>query len=63
MTNYRRYRLKGGCYFFTTSLAERRIRLLTENVQALRAAFREVKQAHAFTMDAVVILPDHLHCI
>lgn len=63
MTNYRRYRLQGGCYFFTASLAERRIRLLTENVQALRAAFREVKQAHPFTMDAVVILPDHLHCI
>ena len=63
MTNYRRYRLKGGCYFFTVALAERRSRLLTEHIQALRTAFREVKLAHPFTMEAVVILPDHLHCI
>jgi putative transposase len=60
MTNYRRYRLKGGCYFFTVALAERRSRLLTENIQALRTAFREVKQAHPFKMEAIVILPDHL---
>ena len=63
MTNYRRYRLKGGCYFFTVALAERRSRLLTENIQGLRTAFREVKQAHLFKMEAIVILPDHLHCI
>ena len=29
----------------------------------LRAAFREVKQAHPFNMKAVVILPDYLHFI
>ena len=63
MTNYRRYRLKGGCYFFTVALAERRSGLLTEHIQALRAAFREVNHAHPFTMEAVVMLPDHLHCI
>jgi putative transposase len=63
MTNYRRYRLEGGCYFFTVALAERRSRLLIENIQGLRIAFRAVKQAHLFTMEAVVILPDHLHCI
>jgi putative transposase len=63
MTNYRRYRLQGGCYFFTVALAERRSRLLTENIQGLRTAFREVKQAHLFKMEAIVILPDHLHCI
>jgi putative transposase len=50
-------------YFFTVVLAERRSRLLTENVQALRTALREVKAAHPFTMEAVMILPDHLHCI
>ena len=63
MTNYRRLRLKGGCYFFTLALAERRSRLLTENIQILRTAFREVKDAHPFSLEAVVILPDHLHCI
>jgi hypothetical protein len=44
------------------ALAERRSRLLTENIQGLRTAFREVKQAHPFKMEAIVILPDHLHC-
>lgn len=63
MTDYRRYRLQGGCYFFTVALAERQSRLLTENIQGLRTACREVQQVHPFTMDAVVILPDHLHCI
>jgi putative transposase len=63
MTNYRRYRMKGGCYFFTVALAERWERLLTEYIQGLRTAFREVKAAHPFTIEAIVILPDHLHCI
>jgi putative transposase len=63
MTAYRRYRVKGGCYFFTVALAERRGNLLTENLKGLRAAFREVKQVHPFEMEAIVILPDHLHCI
>jgi REP element-mobilizing transposase RayT len=36
--------VKGGCYFFTVALAERRGSLLTENLEGLRAAFREVKQ-------------------
>jgi putative transposase len=30
MTDYRRYRVKGGAYFFTVNLAERKRRLLTE---------------------------------
>lgn len=63
MTNYRRYRLKGGCYFFTVALAERQSRLLTENIQGLRTGLCKVKKAHPVTMEAVVILPDHLHWI
>lgn len=63
MTNYRRCRVEGGCYFFTVALAECQSRLLIENIQGSRIAFREVKQAHPFMMEAVVILPDHLHCI
>ena len=63
MTAYRRYRLRGGCYFFTVALAERRGRLLTENIEGLRAAFQEVKQAHPFEIEAIVILPNHLHSV
>ncbi len=42
MTNYRRYRIDGGCYFFTVNLAERQRSLLTERVDSLREALREV---------------------
>jgi REP-associated tyrosine transposase len=63
MTNYRRHRIAGGCYFFTANLAERRSRLLTEHIDLLRAAFRYTRSRHPFTIDAIVVLPDHLHAI
>ena len=63
MTEYRRYRLKGGTYFFTVNLAERKRKLLTDQIDALRGAFREIKQAHPFRIDAIVVLPDHLHTL
>jgi len=64
MTDYRRYYLPGGTWFFTVNLAERKgNRLLVDNMQVLRAAFGAVKQRHPFQMPAVVVLPDHLHCI
>jgi putative transposase len=53
----------GGSFFFTVNLAERRLRLLTENIGALRAAFRDTRTTHPFTIEAIVILPDHLHAI
>jgi putative transposase len=43
MTGYRRNFLAGGSFFFTVNLAERRLRLLTDHVAALRAAFRDVR--------------------
>ncbi|MGR8980242.1 MAG: REP-associated tyrosine transposase [Gammaproteobacteria bacterium] len=63
MTDYRRYRIKGGTYFFTAALYDRRKALLTENINALRGAFAQVKAAHPFQIDAIVVLPEHLHCI
>ena len=63
MTNYRRYYLKGGCYFFTVVLANRHSSLLTEHITGLRGAFREVMTKHPFNIDAMVVLPNHLHCI
>ena len=63
MSNYRRSRIKGGCYFFTINLLDRKKQLLTENIDLLREAFRTVKQQKPFHIDAIVILPDHLHCV
>jgi REP element-mobilizing transposase RayT len=34
-----------------------------DNLQLLRTAFRLVKDRHPFTIDAFVLLPEHLHCI
>jgi putative transposase len=38
-------------------------RLLIERVDLLRDAFRYTQARHPFTIDAIVVLPDHLHAI
>jgi putative transposase len=63
MVLYRRNFLPGGTYFFTVTLFDRRSNLLVENVDALRNAFRIARKERPFEMDAVVILPDHLHVL
>ena len=63
MTNYRRNFVPGGSYFFTLNLAERRLQLLTDHIDSLRAAFRDTRARHPFTINAIVVLPDHLHTI
>jgi putative transposase len=61
--NYRRSQLGGGTYFFTVNLCKRSRRLLVEHVDALRAVTALVKARHPFHIDAMVVLPDHLHAI
>jgi putative transposase len=63
MANYRRNFAVGGTYFFTVNLADRRRTLLTEHIGLLRASFRSVRARHPFTIEAAVILPEHLHTI
>ena len=64
MPNYRRISHPGATSFFTVALAQRHNNhLLVDHVVQLRAAFRHVQQRHPFTTDAVVIMPDHLHCL
>jgi putative transposase len=63
MIGYRRNFIAGGCFFFTVNLAERRLQLLTEHIDKLRNAFRKVRRHHPFTIDAMVVLPDHLHVV
>ncbi len=62
--HYRRAYSKGGCYFFTL-VTHRRSPVLCNDVAiaTLRSAFRQVKKSRPFSIDAIVILPDHLHCI
>ena len=63
MSNYRRMRVPGGTYFFTVNLLERHRRLLVEHIDELRCSFRDAKRSRPFEIIAIVILPDHLHCI
>ncbi|WP_156863539.1 REP-associated tyrosine transposase [Casimicrobium huifangae] len=63
MVAYRRNFVAGGTYFFTVTLRDRRSPLLVERIEDLRAAYHRVRCERPFTTDAIVVLPDHLHCI
>lgn len=63
MTNYRRAFVPGATYFFTVNLADRRKTLLVDHIDLLRNAVRYTRQRHPFVIDAMVVLPDHLHAI
>jgi REP-associated tyrosine transposase len=63
MPNYRRFRIPGGCYFFTVNLLERRKTLLVDHIDLLRESVRACQHQHPFHIDAWVVLPEHMHCI
>ncbi|EJN14179.1 transposase [Bradyrhizobium sp. YR681] len=63
MVRYRRNFVPGGSYFFTATLHDRRSSALVEHAEKLRAAFRIARGERPFTIDAIVVLPDHLHVI
>ena len=64
VTNYRRARITGGTFFFTVVTHERRSILVDDGARvALRRAFREVRTRRPFLVDAIVLLPDHLHAV
>ena len=49
--------------FFTVNLKNRKSRLLVEQIDNLREAWRKTANGYPFETLAVCILPDHLHCI
>ena len=63
MVRYRRNLVAGGTFFITATLADRNSRALVDHIQALRNAIRETRQRHPFAIDAIVILPDHVHVV
>ena len=60
---YRRAKTEGGTYFFTVNLADRKESTLVQHIEQLRSAIRVVKDRHPFIIEAIVILPEHLHAI
>jgi putative transposase len=53
----------GGTYFFTVTLKNRKASYLTEHIDLLRESMKEVKNKKPYKIDAIVILPDHIHAI
>src|SRR2546421_661273 len=49
--------------FFTVTPVDRTSRALIDHGEILRAAIRGTRRAHPFAIDAVVVLPEHLHII
>lgn len=64
MSRYRRVRIRGATYFFTV-VTQRRRRVFADHASArmLGHAIREVRERLPFHMDAIVLLPDHFHCL
>lgn len=52
MSNYRRLRIKGGTYFFTVNLQDRRSDLLVREINTLRRAVAQVRAEYPFDIDA-----------
>ena len=64
MSEYRRYFVPGGTYFFTVVSDGRRPFLCDPLARPiLGEAFRTIKQKLPFEMPAIVLLPDHLHAM
>ncbi|MDC9728221.1 MAG: transposase [Methyloprofundus sp.] len=59
---YRRFYQPGARYFFTVVTASRKP-LLIDHIERLRAAFKQCIARYPFEIEAMVVLPDHLHTI
>jgi putative transposase len=64
LPNYRRAYMPGGMFFFTL-VTEGRARILTDPTarRLLRSAFVGCRKRWPFEVEAIVLLPDHLHTI
>ena len=58
---YRRVLHPGATYFFTVNLQDRRSKLLTDEIDKLRFSFRKCMFHYPFMIDAIIVLPGHLH--
>ena len=63
MSRYLRPRLPGASVFFTVCAGRRGVWDLVTHIDLLREAVRKTRSERPFTVDAWVVLPDHLHCV
>ena len=62
MADYKRLFLEGHSYYITM-VTHRRNPILVDNIEALRESFRESKKYYQYSINAIVVLPDHIHMI
>ena len=62
MANYRRLHIDKYSYFLTIVTYQRNP-ILIDNIELLRDSFRYSKSKYQYTINAIVILPEHLHII
>ena len=62
MPNYKR-RFQHGYTYFLTIITHTRNPILIENIELLRESFRQSKKKYKYDIDAIVILPDHIHML
>lgn len=53
----------GATFFFTANLQDRGARYLVDHVAELRACVKAVREVHPFDIEAMVVLPDHIHAL
>jgi putative transposase len=64
MPDYRRLYLKGGTYFFTLVTYSRQpVFRQDKTIALLKDCFTRTARSHPFIIEALVVLPDHLHTI
>jgi len=62
MSNYKRV-FQDGYSYFITIVTQGREPLLIDNIDQLRYSFQLSKRNYAYQIDAIIILPDHIHMI
>jgi len=62
MSNYKRV-FQDGYSYFITIVTHRRQPILIDNIEQLRYSFRLSKKRYDYQIDAIIILPDHIHMI
>jgi len=62
MANYKRIFIDGYSYFITI-VTHKRNPILIKNIELLRESFRVSKCRYCYTINAIVIMPDHFHMI
>jgi len=62
MSKYKRFFIKNHSYYLTV-VTHGRNPILIKNIELLRESFADSKRRYSYKIDAIVVLPDHIHMI